>query len=61
MTSAFQDHETSTEHRYEEWAKLICKLRWIGLDDEADRLARTVRSLSPDEHCPIMVNRPGTD
>jgi len=58
MTLAFLDHETSTEHRCDEWAKLIRKLRWIGLDEEADRLRRAVRSLSPDERGPVLLDRP---
>jgi hypothetical protein len=33
----------------DEWTKLIHKLRWIGLDEEAQRLERAVRSLPPGE------------
>jgi hypothetical protein len=61
MELAFQNHETSAEHRYDEWTKLICKLRWIGLDDEADRLLRAVRSLSRDEPGPVLVDPLSTD
>jgi hypothetical protein len=61
MELAFQNHETSTGHRHDEWTKLICKLRWIGLNDEADRLLRAVRSVSPDEQGPILVDPPSTD
>jgi hypothetical protein len=32
-----------------EWAKLIRKLRWIGLDEEARRLALAVSTLPPEE------------
>ena len=32
-----------------EWAKLIRKLRWIGLEDEARRLERAVSTLPPEE------------
>ncbi|MGA7489450.1 MAG: hypothetical protein WBW74_21205 [Xanthobacteraceae bacterium] len=32
-----------------EWGKLIRKLRWIGLDDEARRLELAVRTLPPEE------------
>jgi hypothetical protein len=61
MTSALQDRETSAEHRYDEWAKLICKLRWIGLDDETDRLLRAVRSSSCDERGRVLVDPLSTD
>ena len=61
MTSALQNHEISTEHRYDEWAKLICKLRWIGLDDEAERLLRAVHSLAGDDHGPVLVEPLNTD
>jgi hypothetical protein len=36
-------------HATEECAKLIRKLRWIGLDEEAHRLELAVRSLLPAE------------
>src|SRR5215472_18513034 len=39
-----------------EWAKLIRKLRWIGLEDEARRLERAVSTLPPEER---GVCRPG--
>jgi hypothetical protein len=61
MGLALENHETSKEYRYDEWAKLICKLRWIGLDEEADRLLRAVRSLSPDEHSPVLFDQSDTD
>ena len=32
-----------------ECAKLIRKLRWIGLDDEAQRLQNALRALPPEE------------
>ena len=32
-----------------EWAKLICKLRWIGLEDEADRLRNALSALPAEE------------
>ena len=32
-----------------DWAKLIRKLRWIGLEDEARRLQLAVRTLTPEE------------
>ena len=32
-----------------EWAKLIRKLRWIGLDEEARRLELAVSTLPPEQ------------
>jgi len=61
MSLASRDHENSTDRRYDEWTKLICKLRWIGLDDEAERLLRAVRSLSPDGRGPASVGPLSTD
>ena len=40
-------------HATDECAKLIRKLRWIGMDEEADRLELAVRSLAPGER-PIV-------
>ena len=34
-----------TNQQSEEWAKLIRKLRWIGMDEEAHHLQMAVRSL----------------
>lgn len=48
------DHRTvpSTElvpsHQPQDVAKLISKLRWIGMDDEARHLQTAVASLPPD-------------
>jgi hypothetical protein len=32
----------------DEFTRLIVKLRWIGLDDEAERLQRVVRGFAPE-------------
>jgi hypothetical protein len=40
---------TSFQRRPDEWTKLIHKLRWIGLDEEARRLELAVRSLPSGE------------
>jgi len=39
----------SVKGQPQDWAKLIRKLRWIGMDDEAHRLQIAVCSLPPDE------------
>ena len=32
----------------DDWAKLIRKLRWIGMEDDANRLQQAVRTLRPE-------------
>lgn len=44
-----------------EWTKLIRKLRWIGLDDEARRLELAVRTLPPEERGTVSVGPFSTD
>jgi hypothetical protein len=44
-----------------EWAKLIRKLRWIGLDDEARRLELAVSTLPPEERGTVSVGPFSTD
>jgi hypothetical protein len=41
--------------RCDEMAKLIRKLRWIGLEDEARNLQRAARSLSPEERGTVLA------
>jgi hypothetical protein len=36
-----------------DWARLIEKLRYIGLDDEASRLARAVSNLPLEQRCEL--------
>ena len=44
--------QASSERTPHELAKLICKLRWIGMEDEADRLLGELaqRCTSADHH-----------
>ena len=42
-------------------AKLIRKLRWIGMDDEACRLQMAVASLPPDERGTVSAEPFSTD
>jgi hypothetical protein len=44
-----------------EWGKLIRKLRWIGLDDEARRLELAVSTLPPEERGSVSVGPFSTD
>jgi len=44
-----------------EWAKLIRKLHWIGLHDEARRLEVAVSTLPPEERSTVLVGPFSTD
>jgi DNA-directed RNA polymerase specialized sigma24 family protein len=48
-------------HPSGEWIKLIRKLRWIGMDEEAQRLQRAVSTLPPDERAAVVADPFGTD
>jgi hypothetical protein len=44
-----------------EWSKLICKLRWIGLEDEARCLQLAVSTLPPHERGSVLAGPLNTD
>ena len=44
-----------------EWAKLIRKLRWIGLEDEARSLQLAVSTLPPEQRGSVSVGPFSTD
>jgi len=44
-----------------EFARLIVKLRWIGLDDEADRLQRVVHAFGTPVGAPAQAGPASTD
>jgi hypothetical protein len=44
-----------------EWAKLIRKLRWIGLDEEARRLEMAVSTLPQESKCIVSAEPFSTD
>jgi hypothetical protein len=44
-----------------EWSKLIRKLRWIGLEDEARNLEQAVRTLPPEQRGSVPVGPVRTD
>ena len=43
------------------WSKLIRKLRWIGMEEEAERLQQAVSTLPPDERGCVAAEPYGTD
>jgi hypothetical protein len=62
MDQARENEERSTDQQSShEWAELIRKLRWIGLDDEARRLERAVSTLPPEERGSVSVGPFSTD
>jgi hypothetical protein len=44
-----------------DWAALIQKLRWIGLDDEAARLECAVSALPLEQRCELTSHPADTD
>jgi len=44
-----------------QWANLIRKLRWIGLEDEAERLQMAVSNLPADERGTVSAGPFSTD
>jgi hypothetical protein len=44
-----------------EWARLIRKLRWIGLDDEAHRLELAVSTVPAEERGSVLAEPSSTD
>ena len=55
-----QDAEVAVSRQAREWAKLLRKLRWVGLDEEARRLELALSTLPPEERSPA-AELPGTD
>jgi hypothetical protein len=44
-----------------DWARLIQKLRWIGLDEEAHRLEWAVSTLPLEQRCELNFDPADTD
>jgi hypothetical protein len=44
-----------------DWARLIHKLRWIGLDDEAARLEYAASCLPLEQRCELSLDPVDTD
>ncbi len=62
MELAREDDATDAKaQRSQEWAKLIRKLRWIGLEEEAERLEAALRTLPPDERAAVSMGPFSTD
>ena len=58
----FENEADSVQRRpSRDWAKLIRKLRWIGLEDEAQRLEQAVSALPPEERGCVSAGPFSTD
>jgi hypothetical protein len=55
------DPHVVTHEPIGELAKLIRKLRWIGLEDEAQRLQRVANTLPPEERGTVSAEPSATD
>ena len=53
--------DVSVNQQPKEWAKLIRKLRWIGMEEEASRLQTAVSNLPPDERGTVSAGPFSTD
>jgi hypothetical protein len=56
-----EDMVTDAQRLPHDWARLILKLRWIGLDEEAKRLESAVATLRPEERCGTLCGLFATD
>lgn len=59
MQRSREDDVISIDQR--EWARLIRKLRWIGLEDEARRLELAVSTVPPEERGSVLAGPVTTD
>lgn len=58
---AHPDNERPSLPRRHDWANLIRKLRWIGMEEEANRLQQAVRTLPPEERGTVSAGPFSTD
>jgi hypothetical protein len=61
MEQSSANNVISLDRSSREWARLIRKLRWIGMDEEARRLELAVRTLPPEERGSVSVGPFPTD
>jgi hypothetical protein len=56
-----QTRHIGTNQQSEEWARLIRKLRWIGMDEETHHLQIAMCSLPPHERYAVLTGPFSTD
>jgi hypothetical protein len=61
MQQAGDNVVTLSDPPAREWAKLIRKLRWIGLEDEAKRLEQAVSTVPPEQRGTVSAQPFPTD
>jgi hypothetical protein len=62
MLQSADQHTEPVDHPLsDDLSKLIRKLRWMGMDDEAERLQFLARTLPPSERGTIFAEAPETD
>ena len=61
MTLAVDEIAGQAQPLPRDWASLIQKLRWIGLDDEAARLESAVCNLPLEQRCELNLDPADTD
>jgi hypothetical protein len=62
MERRLENNVVSIEQRpSSEWARLIRKLRWIGMEEEARRLELAVSTLPPEERDSVSAGPFSTD
>ena len=61
MTLAMDEIARQVQPLPRDWARLIQKLRWIGLDDEAARLESAVCNLPLEQRCQLNLDPADTD
>jgi hypothetical protein len=61
MEQALEKQNISAAPEPQNWAKLIRKLRWIGMEDEACQLQVAVSSLPPEERGTVSAGPFSTD
>jgi hypothetical protein len=56
-----EDTVSDAQRLPQDWSRLILKLRWIGMEDEAKRLESAVSTLRPEERCGTVCALLSTD
>jgi hypothetical protein len=60
-TAMEQTHQPQPNRQAYEWAKLISKLHWIGMEDDAHHLQLAMYNLPPHERFSVLAGPLSTD
>jgi hypothetical protein len=61
MEEAPAENVIVVDHHSREWARLIRKLRWMGLEEQAHRLELAVSTLPAEERGSVLAGPASTD